>query len=358
MTKKSKDNEPEDSKEISSQEILSDDVSSMDNFLLYSDGEGNNSIKVFVAGEDTWITQAAMTDIFDVSKSTVSEHLVNIFSSGELDETSVVRKFRTTAADGKSYNVYHYNLDAILSVGYRVNSLKAVRFRQWASSVLKEYLIKGFAMDDDRLKQGKQLFNKDYFDELLERIRDIRASERRLYQKVTDIYIQCSYDYDAEAEVTRNFFANAQNKLEYAVVGKTAAEIIKLRADHKLPNMGLTTWKNQKTGGKIIKSDTSIAKNYLTEDEIGKLNLLVTMFLDFAQNLAEKGKKMGMSDWHDKLDSFLTFNEYEILRDFGKIKKATADKHANLQYDKFKPLQDAAYKSDFDKVVEKISSKK
>lgn len=357
MAKKSKDNKLTASAKPLMQETLSTDIEDVDDFLFYSDGEGDNNIKVFVAGEDTWITQTAMTEIFGVTKPTISEHLTNIFASGELSKLATVRNFRTVQTEGNRQvkrSLEYYNLDAILSVGYRVNSLKAVRFRQWASSVLKEYLIKGFAMDDDRLKQGKQLFDKDYFDELLERIRDIRASERRFYQKITDIYTQCSYDYDAEAEITRKFFANAQNKLEYAITGKTAAEIIKLRADYKLPNMGLTTWKNQKSGGKITKSDTSIAKNYLTEDEIGKLNLLVTMFLDFAQNLAEKGKKMSMSDWHEKLDSFLQFNEYEILRDYGKIKKVTADKYANVQYEKFKPIQDSNYKSDFDKVVNKI----
>lgn len=330
----------------------------MDRFLFYSEGEGTNEIRVFVDGEDTWITQTSMTEIFDVSKSTISEHLSNIFSSGELDEFSVVRKFRTTAADGKTYNVAHYNLDCILAVGYRVNSLKAMRFRRWASAVLKEYLIKGFAMDDDRLKQGKQLFGKDYFDELLERIRDIRASERRFYQKVTDVYIQCSYDYDVDAELTQKFFAHAQNKLEYAITGMTAAEIIKLRADHKLPHMGLTTWKNQKGGGKITKADTFVAKNYLTEEEIKNLNRLVSMFLDFAENLAQKNKRMSMADWHDKLDDFLRFNEYQILQNFGSITKQSAEKIAGVQFVKFKPLQDSAYKSDFDKVVEKVASAK
>lgn len=326
-------------------------------FLLYGDGSDASKVRVYVEDDDTWVTQASMTEIFESSKSSISEHLSNIFSSGELDEDSVVRKFRTTAADGKRYNVSHYNLDAILSVGYRVNSLKAIRFRRWASTVLKEYLIKGFAMDDDRLKQSKTLFGKDYFDELLERIRDIRASERRFYQKVTEIYIQCSYDYDPQSELTKKFFSHAQNKLEYAVAGMTAAEIVKSRADHNLPNMGLTTWGNQKSGGKIRQSDTYIAKNYLTEDEIKGLNRLVTMFLDFAENLAQKGKRMSMEDWHDKLDDFLKFNEYQILGNFGGIKKVTADKFAKDEFKVFKPIQDAAYKSDFDKAVEKISAK-
>ena len=325
-------------------------------FLFYNAGEGTRDIRVFVADEDTWVTQLGMTQIFGVKKSTISEHLVNIFSSGELEEDSVVRKIRTTASDGKNYRTSHYNLDAILSVGYRVNSQKAIQFRKWASAILKEYLIKGFAMDDERLKQGKQLFGKDYFDELLERIRDIRASERRFYQKVTDIYIQCSYDYDPSADVTQEFFAHAQNKLEYAVTSMTAAEIIKARADHKLPNMGLTTWKQQKGGGKVLKGDISVAKNYLAEGEIGDLNRLVSMFLDYAENLAQKGKKMSMKDWHTKLDDFLRFNEYQILSNYGAIKKKTAVAYAALEYDKFKPIQEAEYMSDFDKAVETIKA--
>lgn len=333
---------------------LMTEADSQNKFLFYSGGEGTHEIRVFVDDEDTWITQSAMMDIFGVSKSSISQHLSNIFASGELAEDSVVRKFRTTAADGKSYMVSHYNLDAILSVGYRVNSLKAIRFRQWASRVLREYLIKGFALDDDRLKQGKQLFGKDYFDELLDRIRSIRASERRFYQKVTDIYIQCSYDYDVDADITKKFFAHAQNKLEYAVTGMTAAEIIKKRADYNLPQMGLTTWKNQQQGRKITQADTIVAKNYLTKDEMEDLEKLVSMFLDYAANLAEKGKRMSMADWHEKLDSFLRFNEYEILTNLGKIRKEVADEHAKQHFKKFKPLQDAAYKSDFDKALKAV----
>jgi hypothetical protein len=338
-------------------EILEPLADDQDKFLFYSGGDGASEIRVFVDGEDTWITQSAMTEIFGVSKSTISEHLSNIFDSEEIPKEATVRNFRTVQTEGNrqvARSIEHYNLDVILAVGYRANSLKAVRFRQWASKVLREYLIKGFAMDDDRLKQGKTLFGKDYFDELLERIRDIRASERRFYQKITDIYIQCSYDYDVDADLTHKFFAHAQNKLEYAVTGMTAAEIVKLRANHNLPNMGLTNWKNQKKGGKITKADTLVAKSYLTESEIRDLNKLVSMFLDYAQNLAEKGKRMSMADWHVKLDDFLKFNEYQILQNFGKIKKDAADKHAEIEYILFKPIQDANYKSDFDKVVEKI----
>jgi len=332
-----------------------EEIAEQSDFLFY--GQDSDRIKVFVAREDVWISQAAIAEIFDTTKQNVSKHLKNIFAEEELLESTVVNKMLTTASDGKVYNILHYNLDAILSVGYRVNSRKAVQFRQWASTILREYLIKGFAMDDDRLKQGNQLFGQDYFDELLERIRDIRASERRFYQKVTDIYIECSYDYDVGSDLTKAFFSHAQNKLEYAVTGMTAAEIIKSRADHNLPNMNLTTWKNQKLGGKIRQADTSVAKNYLEESEISDLNRLVSMFLDFAENLAKKKRKMSMKDWHEKLDSFLEFNEYQLLEGYGSVKKTLANKIAAAEFKKFKPIQDAAYKSDFDKVVTEINTK-
>lgn len=325
-------------------------------FILYGSNDGSINVQVVVEDDTVWTTQQAMSQIFDVNVPAVSKHLSNIFKEGELIENSVVSKMETTAADGKSYLTNFYNLDAIISVGYRVNSYKATQFRIWATKTLKEYMIKGFVLDDDRLKQGKVLFGKDYFDELLERIRDIRASERRFYQKVTDIYIQCSYDYDTRSPITSQFFAHAQNKLEYAVVGMTAAEIIDKRANYKLPNMGLTTWKNQKAGGKVLKGDITVAKNYLAEGEISKLNRLVNMFLDYAENLAEKGKKMSMTDWQEKLDVFLRFNEYEILRDFGSITKATADSHASEEYEKFKPIQEIEYRSDFDKAVDQIKT--
>ena len=329
-------------------------------FLFYSDGESKDRIRVFISGEDTWVTQAALSEIFDVSRSTISEHLTNIYASGELSKDATVRKIRIVQKEGRrnvSRELDHYNLDVILSIGYKVNSRKAVQFRIWSNKVLKEYLIKGFAMDDDRLKQGNQLFSKDYFDELLERIREIRASERRFYQKVTQIYISCSHDYDPKSELTKKFFSHAQNKLEYAVTGMTAAEIIKLRANHNLPNMGLTTWKTQKDGGKVRKSDVSTAKNYLAESEISDLNRLVTMFLDFAENLAKKGRQMSMKDWHEKLDDFLKFNEFEILRDYGSVKGRSAKRISEAEFEKFKPIQNENYKSDFDKIVEDVKSK-
>lgn len=323
-------------------------------FIFYASKDGDLTIKVYVEDENIWVTQAGMTEIFDVAKSTISEHLSNIFKEGELVEDSVVRIFRTTASDGKTYSVAHYNLDAIISVGYRVNSYKATQFRIWATSILKEFLVKGFAMDDERLKQGKTLFGKDYFDELLDRIREIRASEKRLYLKVTGIYEECSYDYDVNSPITKNFFANVQNKLLFAVSGQTAAELKKLRADYNLPNMGLNTWDTQNVGGKITKKDISVAKNYLMEEEIDKLNRLVNMFLDHAEDIAKRHTKMSMQDWVNKLDNFIKFNEYEILRDYGKVTKELADKWVVTQYEKFKPIQDENYKSDFEKAIETI----
>lgn len=325
-------------------------------FLFYTSSDGTTNIQVLAEGETIWTTQSGMIGIFDIDKSGISRHLKNIFDTGELNENSVVAKFATTGSDGKTYNVEHYNLDAVIAVGYRVNSFKATQFRIWATKVLKEYLIKGFAMDDDRLKQGKTLFGKDYFDELLERIRDIRASERRFYQKVTDLYIQCSYDYNASSPTTHDFFAHAQNKVEYAVTGMTAAQIVKDRADHNLPHMGLMTWTSQGIGGKVTQRDVTVAKNYLAESEISDLNRLVNMFLDFAENLAKKGKKMAMVDWHQKLDSFLKFNEYQVLQNYGTIKKDLADKLAIEEYKKYKPIQDKEYMSDFDRAVETIKT--
>lgn len=330
------------------------EIEPRDKFLFYTSDSNETNINVMVEEDTVWITQKSMVEIFDTTKQNISKHLSNIFQDGELLENSVVKEKLTTAIDGKRYNTQFYNLDVIISVGYRVNSYKATQFRIWATKVLKEYLIKGFAMDDQRLKQGKTLFGKDYFDELLERIREIRASERRFYQKVTDIYIQCSYDYDRSSPTTKDFFAHAQNKLEYAISGMTAAEIVKIRSDHNLPNMGLSTWSNQGKGGKITRRDVTIAKNYLEEKEISELNRLVNMFLDFAENLAKKGKKMSMADWHGKLDKFLEFHEHPVLQNYGRIKKALADRSAIAEYRQFRPIQDKAYVSDFDKAVEQI----
>jgi hypothetical protein len=324
------------------------------NFLFYASNDGTTHIQVLVEGETIWTTQKAMAEIFECSTDNISLHLKNIFNSGELDKNSVTEEFSATALDGKNYKTKFYNLDAVIAVGYRVNSFKATQFRIWATKVLKEYLVKGFTMDDERLKQGKTLFGKDYFEELLDRIREIRASERRFYQKITDLYIQTSYDYDKNAPISRDFFAHAQNKLEYAVVGMTAAQIVQERANHNLPNMGLYTWSGQGRGLKIVQKDVIVALNYLAEEEIRDLNRLVNMFLDYAENLAKKGKKMSMEDWHQRLNDFLKFNEYQVLQNYGNVKKEIADKLAIDEYKKYKPIQDIEYRSDFDKAVEAI----
>lgn len=321
--------------------------------ILYTTPQGDIKLEVIVQDETVWLTQKAMGDLFGVAKSTISEHLSNIFLSQELIESSVVRKIRTTAADGKNYNTQFYNLDAIISVGYRVNSQQATQFRIWATQTLKEFIIKGFVLDDERLKQGKKLFGKDYFDELLERIREIRASERRFYQKITDIYSECSIDYDPKAEITVTFYKTVQNKLHWAITGQTAAELISKRADAELPNMGLTTWKNSPKG-KILKSDISVAKNYLNEQEMAELNRVVTMYLDYAENQAARQISMKMKDWVDKLDAFLQFNDYSVLKNAGTISAEIAKQLANDQYEKFRVRQDSEYESDFDREIKRI----
>ena len=325
--------------------------------ILYTTAKGDVRLEVVVQDDTVWLTQKAMGELFGVAKSTISEHLSNIFFCQELIERSVVRKIRTTAADGKNYNTQFYNLDAIISVGYRVNSQQATQFRIWATQTLKEFIIKGFVLDDERLKQGKKLFGKDYFDELLERIREIRASERRFYQKITDIYSECSIDYDSKAEITVTFYKTVQNKLHWAIAGQTAAEIISKRADAELPNMGLTTWKNS-SKGKILKSDVSIAKNYLNEKEMSELNRVVTMYLDYAENQAARQIPMKMKDWVDKLDAFLQFNDYSVLKNAGTISAEIARKLANDQYEKFRVRQDSEYESDFDREIKRIKGEK
>jgi hypothetical protein len=298
-----------------------------------------------------------MQELFDRSKSTVSEHISNVFKEGELEESQVVRKFRTTADDGKDYEVSYYNLDVIISVGYRIKSQRGTQFRIWATKTLKEFIIKGFVLDDKRLKQGGQVFGKDYFDELLERIREIRASERRFYQKITDIYAQCSIDYDLKSDLTLNFYKTVQKKLHWAITGNTAAEIIDKRANAENPNMGLTSWKNS-SEGKILKSDTSIVKNYLSEKEISELNRLVELYLNFAELQAERNIPMKMNEWVEALDSFLKINRYDLLNNPGKISHDEAIKKAELEYTKFRKAQDQKFISDFDKEVKKIKKKK
>lgn len=283
--------------------------------LLYSTPEGKANIEVFFEAETFWLSQKKMAELFGVDVRTINEHLKNIFSSAELDKEATIRKFRIAQEEGTrevNREIGFFNLDAIIAVGYRVNSLEATRFRIWATKTLREFIIKGFVLDDDRLKQGKQ-FGKDYFEELLERIREIRASERRFYQKITDIYAQCSIDYDPKADITITFYKTVQNKLHWAITGQTAAEIIYKRADADKPNMGLTTWKNAPKG-KILKPDVTVAKNYLQAGEIDELNRIVTMYLDYAENQAKRNVGMNMTDWVKKLDAFLQFNDYNILK--------------------------------------------
>jgi hypothetical protein len=326
-----------------------------DEIILYASPEGNIKVAVYYEGETFWLTQKQLAELFDVEVQTINYHLKEIFKSGELDESSVIRKLRITAEDGKEYLTGCYNLDAIIAVGYRVNSLQATRFRIWATQTLREYIIKGFVMDDERLKQGPR-FGKDYFDELLERIREIRASERRFYQKITDIYQQCSIDYNKDAEITLTFFKTVQNKLHWAITGKTAAEIVAGRANAQNPNMGLTTWKNA-PDGKILKSDVTIAKNYLNEDEIKGLERIVSMYLDYAENQAARQIPMKMADWVKRLDAFLQFNEYEILNNAGAVSHKVAKELAEHEYENFRVIQDQSFESDFDQQVKKLQLK-
>ena len=336
---------------------MSDLVPHNSDFILYTSQDGEVRVDVFVHNESVWLTQKAMQDLFDRSKSTVSEHISNVFKEGELDENQVVRKFRTTADDGKDYEVSYYNLDVIISVGYRIKSQRGTQFRIWATKTLKEFIIKGFVLDDKRLKQGGQVFGKDYFEELLERIREIRASERRFYQKITDIYAQCSIDYDLKSDLTLNFYKTVQNKLHWAITGNTAAEIIHKRVDSKKPNMGLTTWKNSPEG-KILKADIGTAKNYLEEKEIKELNRLVELYLNFAELQAERNIPMKMAEWIEVLDGFLKINRYELLDNSGKISNEQALTKASKEFEKFRVYQDKKYISDFDKEVNKIKKRK
>lgn len=330
------------------------EINPTNKILLYQTGSGKVEISVLFSDENFWLTQKAMGELFDVESHTITYHLKEIFESEELQEEATARKNRVVQKEGNrevSREVTFYNLDAIIAVGYRVNSKSATKFRQWATNTLKEYIIKGFVLNDDMLKNGKP-FGKDYFDELLERIREIRASERRAYQKIADVFEQCSADYNPKSNETKLFFAFVQNKLHYAVTGHTAGEIIVERADSTKPHMGLTSWKNS-PDGKILKSDVTIAKNYLNEAEISKLNRLVTMFIDYAELQAMNGKIMTMQDWINKTDSFLQFTDQEVLTNAGKITHEDAVKQAVAEYTKFRETQDKEYISDFDKITKK-----
>ena len=317
--------------------------------LLYSDENGKEFVNVVFMDETFWLTQVGMAELFDSSKSNISEHLSHIFEEEELDKGSCMRKFGISEFSTKPTNFY--NLDAIIAVGYRVNSKKATRFRQWATKTLKEYIQKGFVLNDELMKNGRP-FGKDYFDELLERIREIRASERRAYQKIADVFEQCSYDYDKNSETTKAFYAFVQNKLHYAVTGKTAAELISERATLDSPTMGLTTWKGA-PDGKILKSDTLVAKNYLNEKELSRLHRLITMFLDYAELMAEDEQLMSMQDWLNETDRFLTNNRRNVLDGKGHISREAATKKVGAIYDQFRKKQDAEYISEFDRQTEK-----
>ena len=319
-------------------------------FIFYPTSDGNIKIGVVIQNETVWLTQQQIADLFGRDRSVITKHLQNIFESDELDERSNVQKMHFAHS---AKPVIVYNLDVIISVGYRVNSYQATQFRIWATKTLKEYLIKGFALDDQRLKQGGQLFGQDYFDELLERIREIRASERRFYQKVTDIYAQCSADYDKDAQISKDFYATVQNKLHWAITKKTAAEIIYSAADAEKTHMGLTTWKNA-PDGKILKSDIAIAKNYLSEEHIRELNRIVSAYLDLAENRAERKILMKMADWIRFLDDFLKLSDYPILRNKGKVSALDAKIKAAQEYEVFREIQDRDYLSDFDKEVKKL----
>ena len=320
--------------------------------LLYIGEEGEVSMEVIIdqEGETFWATQKTMAEVFNVKVPAISKHLKNIFEEGELVKNSVVSKMEITASDGKKYKTNFYNLDAIISVGYRVNSKNATRFRIWATSVLREFMIKGFVLDDELLKNGSR-FGKDYFTDLLERIREIRVSERRFYEKLTDLYAT-SHDYNKNAEITRKFYARVQNKLHYAVSGMTAPEIIKDRASSEKKNMGLTSWKHSPEG-KIQLSDTRIAKNYLTEEELAELNKLVELYLNYAELQATREIPMSMRDWAEQLDKFLDFVGYQILEGKGKVSRREIDDFVKDEFDKFRPIQDRFYKSDYDEFIER-----
>ncbi len=317
--------------------------------VLYETADGKVTVRVLFAKETFWLTQKAMAELFGVNVPAVNKHLKNIFVSGELLEDSVVSILETTAADGKNYATQFYNLDAVIAVGYRVNSMKATHFRIWATNTLREFIVKGFVLNDTLLKNGRA-FGQDYFDELLERIREIRASERRAYQKIADVFEQCSSDYQSNSEETRLFYKIVQNQLHFAVTGRTAAEIVHGRADSQKPFMGLTTWKNAPKG-KVLRSDIMVAKNYLNEEEVSKLDRLVAMFIDFAELRALNRQIMTMTDWIKQVERFLAFNEQQLLKDAGRISHEMAMLKANEEYDKFRVKQDQEYISEFDQAL-------
>lgn len=333
-----------------------DTFKSEPNFLLYTTPNGKVKVEIFLKDENIWLTQEKIAGLFGVERSVITKHLKNIYESEELDEKATSAKFAQVQMEGSrqvTRSLIFYSLDAIISVGYRVNSAKATHFRIWATERLKEYIIKGFTMDDERLKDPRHIFGKDYFEEQLARIRDIRSSERRFYQKITDICAQCSADYNADEEITKQFFATVQNKLHWAVAHQTAAEIIYTRVGSGKPSMGLTNWKNSPKG-RIRKTDVGIAKNYLNEKELDHLNRIVTMYLDYAELQASRGQIMYTKDWVKKLDAFLQFNEQEIFQDVGKVSHEVAVALAEKEFEKYSVIQDKLLESDFDKVVKQL----
>jgi hypothetical protein len=335
-----------------SQNVALADQGGAEQFLFYASANGTIKVQVLIGDETVWASQKGMADIFDVSVPTINEHLTNIYEINELEPSTTIRNFRTVVDSGADYNVRFYNLDAVISVGYRVNSFKATQFRKWATTILREYLVKGFAMDDQRLKQGNQLFGKDYFEELLERIRRIRNSERMFWQKVTDLYSQCSVDYDQSSPITQTFFAHIQNKFHYAIHHNTAAELILKRADAAKPNMGMVHYSNMHKDGVILKSDVTTGKNYLTPEELDELERLVENYLGTAELFAKRKIVMTMKDWVQKLDEFMRFNAYDVLEGSGKVSSEIAKKHALAEYEKFRVENDKKFRSDFDRLVE------
>ena len=333
---------------------MENEIANRGEILLYGDDNGKEFINVVFKDETFWLTQKGMAELFDCSTDNISLHLKNIYVDGELEQPATTEKISVVRTEGTrevSRTIEHYNLDAIIAVGYRVNSKKATRFRQWATKTLKEYIQKGFVLNDEMMKNGRP-FGRDYFDELLERIREIRASERRAYQKIADVFEQCSYDYDKNSETTKAFYAFVQNKLHYAVTGKTAAELLSQRATLDSPTMGLTTWKGA-PDGKILKSDTLVAKNYLNQKELSRLNRLVTMFIDYAELMAEDEQLMSMQDWLKETDRFLTNNRRQVLDGKGHISREAAVKQVSGIYEEFRKRQDADYISEFDRQTEK-----
>lgn len=320
-------------------------------FFLYTAPSGEIRVDVLLQNESVWLTQKTIAELFGVQRPAITKHLGNIFDSGELEENSVSSILEHTAEDGKIYSTKFYNLDAVISVGYRVNSTKATQFRIWATQTLREYIIKGFVLDDNRLKQGQAIFGKDYFRELLQRVRSIRASERRIYQQVTDIFAECSIDYDNNADITKNFYATVQNKFHFAITGNTAAEIIFKSADSQKENMGLTTWKNS-PNGRVLKSDVVVAKNYLQEKKIKQLERTVTGYFDYIEGLIERENTFTMEQLAESVNKFLNFNDYKVLEGKGKISKIQADKKAIIEYEVFNKTQKII--SDFDREIKKL----